>query len=143
MWIKNIVEELINKFKTNDPYELAEYKNIHVVKFNLHEEINGFYKYDRRNKYIVINRNLDEPTQKFVCAHELGHSQLHPRINTPFLRKNTLLSTDKIETEANRFAISLLLYSQNFEDYETKYECLRKNGIPYELERFLYFLQAR
>lgn len=137
MWIKNIVHDLVSKFRTNDPFELADCKNILVVPFSLHEEIKGFYKYDRRNKYIIINNNLCEHEQKFVCAHELGHSQLHPRINTPFLRKNTLFSTDRIEVEANRFAINLLLYEEKFEDYETKYDCLRENGIPIEMERFL------
>ena len=57
-------------------------------------EIKGFYKYDKRNKYIFINNNLDDSTQKFVCTHEFGHSQIHPRVNTPFLRKNTFFSTD-------------------------------------------------
>lgn len=137
MWIKKTVHNLVSKFKTNDPFELANYKNIHVILFNLHEEIQGFYKYDRRNKYIIINSNLDEPAKKFVCAHELGHSQLHSRINTPFLRKNTLFSTDRIETEANRFAVSLLLYDKDLQCYETKCSCLRENGIPLEMERFL------
>ena len=116
---------------------MAECKNIHVIPFNLHEEIKGFYEYDRRNKYIFINNNLDDASQKFVCAHEFGHSQLHPRVNTPFLRASTLVSTDKIEREANRFAINLLLYDKDFEDYETKFDILRENGIPYEIENFL------
>lgn len=137
MWIKNIVKELVTKYKTNNPFELAELKNINVIKFDLLEEISGFYKYDRRNKYIVINSNLDEPSQYFVCAHEFGHSQLHPRINTPFLNKFTLLSTDKIEREANEFAVNLLLYDKDFENYETKSELLFANGIPLEMERYL------
>lgn len=139
MWIKRIVKNLIKKHKTNDPYELASYKNVLVIPFNLHDEINGFYKYDRRNKYIFINNNLDDTSQKFVCAHELGHSQLHPRVNTPFLRKNTLFSTDKIETEANRFAVELLLPDSNLID------CLDSNvsleeiaiqfGVPKEITK--------
>ena len=95
MWIKKIVQDLTTRYKTNDPYELTKCKNIHVLPFNLHEEIKGFYKYDKRNKYIFINNNLDDSTQKFVCAHEFRHSQIHPRVNTPFLRKNTLFSTDR------------------------------------------------
>lgn len=137
MWIKKIVQSLTEKYKTNDPYELAACKNVNVIPFNLHEEIKGFYKYDRRNKYIFINNNLDDASQRFVCAHELGHSQLHPRVNTPFLRANTLYSTDKIEQEANRFATQLLLCDKDFQNYETKFDILRESGIPYEMERFI------
>jgi Zn-dependent peptidase ImmA (M78 family) len=96
----------------------AKCKNIHVIPFNLHEEIKGFYKYDKHNKYIFINNNLDDSAQKFVCAHEFGHSQIHSRVNTPFLRKNTLFSTDCVEVEANRFAFELLIPDDSFE-YET------------------------
>jgi Zn-dependent peptidase ImmA (M78 family) len=101
----------------------------------MHEEINGFYKYDRRNKYIVINSNLMDEMQRFVCSHELGHAVLHPRANTPFLRKNTLFSIDKIEIEANRFAIELLIpkdidiQNSNLSIYELTKLC----GIPNEL----------
>jgi Zn-dependent peptidase ImmA (M78 family) len=109
MWIKDIVKKITYKHKTNNPFEIAIRKNIHVIQWELHHEIKGFYKYDKRNKYIFINNNLIEDEQKFVCAHELGHSLLHPRVNTPFLRNNTLLSVNRIEVEANRFAVELLI----------------------------------
>ncbi|HHY74092.1 MAG TPA: ImmA/IrrE family metallo-endopeptidase [Bacillus bacterium] len=136
-WINEIVQDLIEKYRTNNPFELADYLNVHVVFWDLHEEVNGFYKYDRRNKYIIINNNLDETSQKFTCAHELGHAKLHPRTNTPFLRKNTFFSTGKIEREANEFATYLLLYDKNLEDYETRFDVLKECGVPYEMERFL------
>ena len=49
---------------------------------------------------MIPHRNLFVPMNS-------GHSQIHPRVNTPFLRKNTLFSTDR-EVEANRFAVELL-----------------------------------
>lgn len=133
--IKRIVQALTKKYKTNDPYELAAFKNIHVIPFNLHEEIKGFYKYDRRNNYIFINSNLDEPSQRFTCSHELGHVILHPRINTPFLRKNTLYSTNRIEKEANTFAVELLISDELLvENYHsTIYEISATYGIPEEI----------
>jgi Zn-dependent peptidase ImmA (M78 family) len=135
-WIKKIVQDLTKKYKTNNPYELAAFNNVHILLWDLHEEIKGFYKYDKRNKYIFINNNLDESSQKFVCAHELGHSQLHPRVNTPFLRANTLLSTDKIEREANRFAVELLVPDEILYEYQgsklTINEVATAYGIPKE-----------
>jgi Zn-dependent peptidase ImmA (M78 family) len=134
-WIKDRVRKLCNKYKTNDPFELASMMNINVIRLNLHEEINGFYKYDRRNKFIVINDNLNDGDQRFVCSHELGHANLHPRANTPFLRKNTLFSIDKLEVEANTFAIELLIPKDiDFQNTDISiYELTQMCGIPNEL----------
>lgn len=128
---------IVKKYKTNDPFELSTCLNISIVEWDLHREINGFYKYDKRNRFIFINSNLNYDMKRFVCAHELGHAILHPRSNTPFLRQNTLFSIDKIEVEANTFAVELLLYDKVLEDFETKFDILRENGIPYEMERFI------
>ncbi|MBB6446516.1 ImmA/IrrE family metallo-endopeptidase [Bacillus benzoevorans] len=136
-FISDKVKQLAHKYKTNDPFEIADRLNILVHFLPLHSEINGFYKLEKRNKFIIINQNLPHEIKRFVCAHELGHAVLHPRANTPFLRKNTLYSINRLEVEANRFAVELLLDDKIFEDYETKFDILRENGIPYEMERFL------
>lgn len=108
-WIKKRVIELQEKYKTVDLHELATLLNVIVIPFDLHDEIKGIYKYDRRNKYIFINSNLSANEQRVVLAHELGHAVLHTRSNTKFLRANTLFSINKIEKEANIFAAELLI----------------------------------
>ncbi|QKY71636.1 ImmA/IrrE family metallo-endopeptidase [Lentibacillus sp. CBA3610] len=122
------------KYKTNNPFEICSLANIQVVPWDLHEEINGFYKYDRRNKYIFINLNLSDDMQRFVCSHELGHVILHPRSNTPFLRKKTLFSVDKLEVEANTFAVELLMNDEKvykFKDTNLSIREIAKiYGIP-------------
>lgn len=142
-WIQHVVTKLVKKYKTADPFELAFLMNIQVIPWNLHKEINGFYKYDKRNKYIFFNNNLDDELQRFVCAHELGHAVLHPRSNTPFLRNNTLVSIEKIEVEANTFAVELLLpddIHRNFNNSNTSVHDLTKIcGIPHELA---YLIEA-
>ena len=55
--------------------------------------------------------------QTFTCAHELGHSILHPNANTPFLRSNTFLLVDKMEIESNKFALELLISDDALEEY--------------------------
>ena len=55
----------------------------------------------------------------FTCAHELGHALLHPNSNTKFLRHNTLLSIDKLEREANCFAIELLVSDEAIQEYKS------------------------
>lgn len=136
-WIQQVVTKLVTKYKTTDPFELSSSMNIHLVPWDLHEEINGFYKYDRRNKYIFYNNNLSEELQRFVCAHELGHAVLHPRSNTPFLKTNTLFSVEKIEVEANTFAVELLLPNDFINDFKDTslsiYEITKMFGIPKEV----------
>jgi Zn-dependent peptidase ImmA (M78 family) len=136
-WIKDEVNNLIREHETKDPFDLASLMNINVIPWNLHEEINGFYKYDKRNKYIFINNNLNEKAQRFVCSHELGHAILHPRANTPFLRTKTLFSIDKIEVEANTFAVELLLQDESIYEYKNTslsiHEFSEMYGVPKEL----------
>jgi len=143
VWIKEIVEDLVKKYGTNNPYEIAAAKNIYVFEHNLHEEILGFYKYIRKNKFIYLNSNLDDAGKFFTCAHELGHSELHPRLNTPFLRKNTLLSVDRIEREAHRFAVEMLLPDHVLSEYSNTslsiYQICEMYGIPRELSHLKKF----
>jgi Zn-dependent peptidase ImmA (M78 family) len=136
-WIKNRVEQLTKTYKTNNPFELAAAMNIKVYQWDLHSEIMGFYKYIRRNRFIFININLVDADKTFTCSHELGHAVLHTKVNTPFLRANTFYSIDRLEREANEFAVNLLLYDKSLKDYETKFDIMRESGIPYEMERFI------
>jgi len=133
MWLKQIVTDITKKHKTANPFEIAENLNIQIIEWDLHHEINGYYKYDRRNKYIVINQNLSNEWKKVVCAHELGHAILHTRINTPFMKQNTLFSLNKIEREANRFAAELLISEDSFKECGNIYEIASLHNVPIDL----------
>ncbi len=142
MWIKNIVQDLINKYETNDFAEIAKQMNIHVIEHDLNGEIYGFYRYIRRNKFIFINSKLTEHKKIFTRVHELGHVVLHPDVNTPFMRSNTYFSIDKIEHQANRFAIELLLPDELVQEYlsekMTIYEIAALHQIPVELVKLKF-----
>ena len=101
-------KQLISKYKTNNPQEIAQELGI-IILFEPLGEINGYYNTAFRQKFIHINNTLVEAKQKFTIAHELGHALLHPKANTPFLRDNTLFSINKLEIEANKFAVDLLI----------------------------------
>lgn len=135
-WIIERLQKEIERAKSNNPFEIAKSRKIIIRYFPLGYTL-GFYMKSSRQKVITLNSNNNEYLMKFVCAHELGHAILHPNENTPFLHKNTLYSRDKIEREANEFAVHLLLFNNKLENYETKFDILRENGIPYEMERFI------
>ncbi|EEL18780.1 hypothetical protein bcere0016_4660 [Bacillus cereus 95/8201] len=94
----------------------------------------GFYSTYKRFKFIHINNEIDEITQRFVCAHELGHAVLHPKSNTPFLRNQTFFSVDRLEVEANTFAVELLLTDESIDTYKDTnlsiQEIAEIHGIP-------------
>lgn len=67
----------------------------------------------------------------------IRHSELHPRLNTPFLKANTLFVIDKIEVEANTFAVELLLPDKEIYEYKNTNISLNEvcgiYGIPQKL----------
>lgn len=127
-------EKLIKKYQTNNPFKIAEYKKIQIFYFDL-KELRGVYRYYKRNKQIFINSTLPCHIQKLVCAHELGHAIFHTNLNTPFFESNTLFSRNKLEIQANRFAIELLLPDyiiNNYPEY-TLEQIARVEYLPTEL----------
>ncbi|MFJ7663702.1 ImmA/IrrE family metallo-endopeptidase [Lysinibacillus sp. NPDC097162] len=137
MWIKKIVQDLINTYQTNDIAVITQQMNVQIIEYDLDDEIHGFYRYVRRNKYIFINSNLAKHKKEFVSVHELGHVVLHPDVNTPFMRSNTYFSIDKIEHQANIFAVELLIPDELARKYiserMTIYEIAALHHIPVEL----------
>lgn len=106
--ITTMVNNLVKKHKTNNPFELASGENVIVLLEPL-GSTNGYYNKIFRQKFIHINNNLSYTKQLYTCAHELGHVVLHPNANTPFLRDNTFYSVNKLELEANIFTSKLLI----------------------------------
>lgn len=117
MDIQKKVVQLVKKYDTTNPFELASYLGISVF-FEELGSINGYYNKQLRMKQIHINCNLPEHIQKFTCAHELGHALLHPNSNTPFLKNHTGLLIDRLELEADKFAINLLIPESELLEYQ-------------------------
>ncbi len=119
-FIKKEVECLKNKYKTNNPFEIAKGEDIIIIKEPL-GSIRGYYNKYARQKFIHINSDLDENSQYVICGHELGHARLHPNANTPMFRENTFYSINKFERHANEFDAYLLI------DLDKIDKCLLQN----------------
>lgn len=126
------VEKITKNLHTNCPYKIADALGINIVYENLGKTL-GYYNRHFQIKIIHINESANERLKKFVCAHELGHAIFHPDANTPFLKNNTLFSTDKIELEANLFAVRLLFLDHYFNDQLNLYDAVKSYGIPEKL----------
>ena len=106
--IHKIVSYYIKKFETSDPFQIAKELHIELAIGDIGSRL-GCYMYMKKHKCIFLNENLGESELRFVMAHELGHAILHPRQNCYFIRNRTFLSADRIEVEANTFAVELLV----------------------------------
>lgn len=116
MDIRKEVAYLKRYYKTDDPFDVIWAKNILL----LYEElglINGYYNFVLRQKQIHINCNLKGTQRIFTATHELGHAIMHPKANTPFLLANTYQSVDKLEIEANKFAVEFLIADNILYEY--------------------------
>lgn len=132
MRIKKTALRLVRKYKTRCPFQISEHKNIPVIK----EPLGSIYGYThtyKRIPIIHINSDLDRPMQRFVCAHELGHIILHPTVNTPFMKAQTLFSIDKFEKEANIFAVELLMPDDAVREHESVFKAAIACCVPTEV----------
>ena len=134
MDIKKIVKDLCQKYQTNNPYELVRSMGIILQYGEKMEGVRGFYLYDSRIKLICISNNLPHYIERFVVAHELGHSVLHKQSCAPFL-KTTFLSVDRMEIQANKFASELIISDSSLmecKDY-TISQIAGLYGLPVEI----------
>lgn len=127
---------LLQRHDTNDPTKIAAEMNVKVLYEDLGNGTWGYYTQVRRVPVIHVNNRLDEFESRFTCAHELGHHIKHQGINTPFLRRSTLFFVDRIEHEANQFAVHLLVGDTVPEINESKERFLFRCNIPVDFHVF-------
>lgn len=109
-YIKRDVEKLIKRCGSNNPFKICEFIGLNVRFADL-GNLKGMYKYYKKNRYALINSELDEQMKKIVCAHELGHDRLHQHFAKNHCLQEFMLYDMKSrpEYEANVFASDLLI----------------------------------
>lgn len=134
MNIRKKVQQLIRRHGTNDPERLARTMGINVIYIDLGGSVYGTYlKYKRVKTILIDAERTPEHLRRFVLAHELGHAVCTPDANTSWISAYTLaLNTDRIEREANTFAVELLLPDDFVRENEgcSIYQLARLRGVP-------------
>ena len=104
-------EQLQKKYGTSDPFIIAMNLGIEVRYVNSFKQLKGMYTVIARNRFIFLNGNNSEEMNRIVCAHELGHDQLHrDAAKAEPLQEFSLWDFSGVrEYEANLFAAHLLL----------------------------------
>lgn len=134
--IKKLANSLAKKYQSRNPFEIIQGMNTILV-FAPLIDVRGFYQYFQRNNIIYIDEHLPEYERKFVCAHELGHMLMHRKENTVFMDTRTYLKTAPYETEADKFAMELLVPNEIISENcrNTTEQLSRLTGYSEELIR--------
>lgn len=113
--IEKITNDLVLKYKTNDPFALAELLNIDIQYWDLLDEPKGQTVRPFDKPIILLNKALKHSNERFfVCAHELGHALDHVDFSGYYISNNRV--KDKYEYQADSFAKKLLigLYKEEY-----------------------------
>lgn len=120
--------DLVRRFGTRDPFRIAQELGIEVLFCDDFGPLKGMYRVIKRNRFIFISKDFSSRMQRIVCAHELGHDQLHRQLAKGNALQEFMLydMTTKPEYEANIVAAEILL------DTDEILECIYEYGYTSE-----------
>lgn len=120
--INDVVEtanNLIKRFGTRNPHEIAESLDITILKRTFKNQL-GVFTIVLHNKFIFIKDDLDPVMENIVLLHELGHAMLHAKLTNQvaFQEFNLFnMNLNRLEYEANVFASQIALPDDEIVDY--------------------------
>lgn len=106
--IRQTAEQLIEKYDTNNPFELAEKLGVCVYYADLPDRTRGFCFTGSGDDFICINALLAQRAAASTCAHELGHLVLHRGDALVAQRAPETKVPAVCEAEADAFAAAFL-----------------------------------
>ena len=111
--LSEVGERLVRRCGTRDPFEMARQLGVEVLFCPDFGSMKGMYRVIQRNRFIFLNDGLTPQMQRIVCAHELGHDQLHRNLAKDGALREFMLydMSTRPEYEANIVAAEILLDS--------------------------------
>lgn len=122
--LTKVGNDLVKRCGTRDPLRIARELGIEVMFCSDFGPLKGMYRVIKRNRFIFLNEDLSPRMQRIVCAHELGHDQLHRNLAKGNSLQEFMLydMTTKPEYEANIVAAEILLDTNEVLEYIYQYE---------------------
>ena len=68
-YIANSSQKLIKKYKTRNPFEIAEKSGIQIIMFDGLKRLKGMYRIIKRNRFIILYSQNSTAMNRIVCAH--------------------------------------------------------------------------
>lgn len=143
--IKSFANQLILTYGTCDPFFLAQELGI-IVEYKDIGSLKGLYFNMNDFKCIVINTEVDSVTARVVCAHEIGHSQLHQGQGASFFNDydlDTKKQKASREIEANLFTAELLISDEDFIEMARNKYTLSQIAIKHGVHDEIVILKAK
>ena len=74
--IVKIVNKLIDRCGTRDPYKVAKELGINIIYRNFDKQ-RGAYKVILKNRFVFLKNGMHPVVEQIVLWHEIGHDVLH------------------------------------------------------------------
>lgn len=119
-YLSQVGNDLVKRYGTRDPFCIAKELGIIVLDdCDNFGPLKGMYRIIKRNRFIFLNKDLSPEMKRIVCAHELGHDQLHRHLAASAgLQEFSLYDMrTKPEYEANIVAAEILLDTNEVLEY--------------------------
>ena len=122
-YLSKVGNDLVIRCGTRDPFRIAQELGIEVLFCESFGPLKGMYRVIKRNRFIFINKDLSPCMQTIVCAHEIGHDQLHRSMAKNDAIQEFMLydMATKPEYEANIVAAEILLDTAELLEYVYHY----------------------
>ncbi|MBS5305789.1 ImmA/IrrE family metallo-endopeptidase [Clostridium sp.] len=106
-WINEVVDGLLDTYKTNNPYELCRHLKIQILRVVSNNPLlchkdSVYYRNYFEKEIIFIRDDLYGYNEEFILRHELGHALLHTDISN-----SKFTNISKLDKQANYFALCL------------------------------------
>lgn len=139
--IINIVDDFYKKYKTYNPFILADLLDIEIIYVPFLAKPYGQSIIMEGKPVILIHQKLKYSNERyFVCAHELFHSTEHTELANYYTSTN--FSKGKLEMPANIFGAILLIkeYEATFKEKPDDFNAMYNEfGVPKQMDEFLDF----
>jgi immunity region protein 2 len=115
MKYRNIIKKLVSESGTTNSEKLCKFLGIKIYYTKMN--FMGFIVKINKVIHIFINSALSKIIKDIVILHELGHYFLHPIDDYLLMKDKFLFTENRIENEANSFAITAFNFLNNSYDY--------------------------
>ena len=118
--IVKIVNKLIDRCGTRDPYKVAKELGINIIYRNFDKQ-RGAYKVILKNRFVFLKNGMHPVVEQIVLWHEIGHDVLHRQEAVAvggFKEFNIFdMRENRMEYEANIFASQASLPDDTILEY--------------------------
>lgn len=102
--VRQVVDQLYSRYKTNCPMQLASHLGIEVVDLDLTSSWESKFMNYLDKTIIAVKKCVEDTKKKYLVAHELGHILLHADNALCFYDYFSPDNIEKYDQEADYFA---------------------------------------